>query len=133
LLEREAGTIGGYLVGQAIPDHLVQRYVQANLELLRETPRAQELALLDLIHARPWTLPLIDTACALLDRRGLVRRKILIAAAILETCPEFATEFLPRAVGRWQLMATLAGAGLRTAVNLAGGIVLYAWLGWKVR
>jgi hypothetical protein len=47
-------------------------------------------------------------------------------AAVLETSPEFADEFLPRAVPPLRLFAGLALQGVRAVLRAAVGVPLYA-------
>ena len=63
----------------------------------------------------PWSLPLIDAAAALTGRAPLLRARLQLMAAVLETTPEFADDFLPRVRSRASVLATVAWSGIMAA------------------
>jgi len=69
---------------------------------------------------------LLDAASGLLRPGSLLRNKILLMAAILETSPAFADEFLPRDARPLGLLLALVAHGTVAVARAALGAVVYA-------
>lgn len=113
------------LVGRVPSQELIDRYCEANRILLPEPASARDAALLAFVRKHPRSTPFLDAACGLLRRDGRLRSKMLILAAVLETSPEFADEFLPRTAHPIRLLASLAGQGLLGLSRVLLGMLLY--------
>ena len=89
--------------------------------------RPREASVVGFVRRHPWSAAPLDAASGLLAPRGLLRAKVLIMAAVLETSREFAGEFLPseRPLGPARLVAALAGLGLVGVVQVLLGAALY--------
>ena len=124
-LEREARRIGRYLVGGDLPQELVERYQAANLALFPETPSETDGAILEFVRRHPWSLPPLESALGLIRPDALLRRKLVVMTAILETEPRFAGDFEALAPGRAGAVVRLMGLGLSSAAKVAAGILLY--------
>ncbi len=124
-LEREARTFGRHLVGRTPPAELVERYCEAMTVLLAEPPSARDAALLGFALRHPWSVSCLDAAAGWLDRDGLLRSKLLVMTAVLETSPTFADEFLPRTPSPAGLLGGLAAVGVATVARLVVGLVLW--------
>jgi hypothetical protein len=124
-LRHEARLFGRYLVGRLPPPALLERYVDANRLLLRGPLPRTDTALVAFVRRHPWSVGCLDAAAAWLRPTGLLRNKILILAAILESSPDFADEFLPRAAATPALVWRVAAAGLRAGLQLVVGSLLY--------
>src|SRR5207249_3660259 len=74
----------------------------------------------------PWSVSLLDAASGLLRPGSLLRNKILLMAAILETSPAFADEFLPRDARPLGLLLALVAHGTVAVARAALGAVVYA-------
>jgi hypothetical protein len=122
----ECGRLARYLLGVAPPEALVARYHAANALLFPEPPSAEDRAILDLAARRPWALPCLDAALALLRPDALLRRKIVLLLAILETAPELAERFEPESPGALRAFSRLAASGLSAALHAAAGALLLA-------
>lgn len=118
---REAQLFARYLVGRDCPPELGERYARACAELLRDPPAPLDGALVSLISRRPWLLGAVDAACGLLRPRALLRTRLLIASAVLETSPETGGAFLPEPLPAAALGVRLVLAGVRTAVLVPVG------------
>ena len=122
-LRTEAIAFSRYLVGEDPPDELVERYCQANTERLREPVSARDRAVLDFVHRHPWAIPMLDARFAL-GGSSLLRKKLLVMMAILETSPAFVERTEQQSLGLPRLASRLAVAGARTAVSVVAGFAL---------
>jgi len=121
----EARIFARYLVGQEPAPEIVARYADAIGALFPEPPSPADAALVGFARSKPWSVPFLDAAAGLVAPKSLLRSKILVTAAILETTPALAGEFLPRnRVSLVSLLLQLAGAGLAAVGYALGGFVL---------
>jgi len=95
-LEREAKTFAQYLLDREPSAELIARYVTASRALFPSTAEASEQVIVDFVRLHTWALPFIDAGAGLLQPRSLLRRKILLLAAVLEASPRFVDDFFPR-------------------------------------
>ena len=122
-LRTECRMITRYLVGQEPPPEILERYVRANHILLVESSKSDK-HLIRYVHKHPWSLPYLDAACALLRRDCLLRNKILILLALLETSPSFVQYFLPErssvpsTLGRLIMQGMLATGALELGISI---------------
>ena len=129
VLEREARTLSRYIVGAAPADELVQRYVAGCRSLLGGPVGPLDRRLNDLSFACAPLLPALDAAAGLLRPNTLLRRKLLLASAILETCPEHCDHFLPEPLSWPRLLARFLWTAACTVVHLAVGVPLLLTVG----
>jgi len=130
-LAAEARLIGRYVAGVEPPDELVARYEQANRELFPEATSSSDTAVLAFVRRHGWSLAPFESALGLVRPDALLRRKIVVMMAILETEPRFAERFDAFCPGPARAVLHLVGLGLSSAAKIAAGIVLYAFV--KVR
>ncbi len=126
-LEADARMLVPYLVGRPASDALCVRYAQA----VRARLGAEADAPVEAwrwVRRHPRTLPLLDAACALRDRRGELRRRVLLALAVVEATPEHAGFFLQSPPPLPWLLPQLAWQGLRAVVKTVCGLPLLWWL-----
>ncbi len=124
-LEAEARVFSRYLVGQDPPGELIDRYEKANRALFTEPVDLRDRALVAFVGRHPWSVSLLDAASGLLRPNGLLRGKVLTMAAILETSPEFADEFLPRRAHPAALLLRLFTLGFVAVARAVLGSLLY--------
>lgn len=87
--------------------------------------QSRDRAIVRMAVERPWTLGCLEAACALGRPDALLRRKLLIMAAILEAAPDRAEWFVKDRTGAAEAAWTLAVAGLRSGAKVfIGGIIL---------
>ena len=124
VLEAEARIFGRYLVGRTPTPDIVARYCDASRALWQGAPSPGDAERLAFVRRHPWSAGPLDAAAALFDPGGQLRGKVLVAAAILETTPAHADDFLPRSVSVAALFWRLAVSGT-TAIALAvlGGLL----------
>lgn len=125
-LADEARIFGRYLVGRTPPPELVARFCEASGTLFSAEPPAADAALVAFARRHPWSVGFLDGACALLRPSGLLRGKLLVMSAILETSPAFADEFLPRSLPPLGLLVRVAVSGTAAVVRAAVGTLVYA-------
>jgi hypothetical protein len=125
-LPDEARVFARYLVDRVPPPELIERYADVNRRLLAAPAEGADAALLAFARRHSWSLPFLDAACALLRPGGLLRVKILVMAAVLETSREFAEDFLPRDTRPAPLILGLGALGLTGVMHTLLGIPLYA-------
>lgn len=124
-LEVEARLFGRCLVGRVPSQALIDRYCAANRELVSDSAVARDAALLRFVRRHPWSLSLLDAACALLRPEGALRTKMLIMTAVLEASTECAEDFLPRETGPVGLVLGLANHGVVALLRMLAGLAVY--------
>lgn len=108
-----------YILGRDASPELLERYVGAHAHLDVGATDAEH-AVLEFAVIHPWSLPCLDAAVALVRPQALLHRKALLMTAILETTPEHADAFLPRAAS----LPRLAWLGVRVAVSTAAQLLV---------
>jgi len=126
---REEGLLlARYLLGREAPDAApmaAARYAEGCARLFAEPGAgAPDDALARFARRHHWSLPCLDAAAGLLTPRALLRQKLILMLAILETMPALADDFMPRPRPRWLLLLGLARAGAATALKTLAGMAL---------
>jgi len=125
-IRQECLAIGEYLTGRPIPKALCKRYVDANgILFAADKEISAERVIVQFVRRHTWTLPYLDARLGLFQPDSLLRRKILLMTAILETTPEFTDAFLPERVSRHRLLLSVVGYGILSVVKLIIGMALY--------
>jgi hypothetical protein len=124
-LENEARLFTRYLVGREA-HKLVARYRDASRALFYQPANAAETAVVAYVHRHPWSLPFLEAASALLRPGSLLRNKVLMMGAILETSAAIAEEFLPRNVSLAGLVLRVLAGGTAAVVRTLLGAPLLA-------
>jgi hypothetical protein len=89
--EREAIILGTYLLGKPPLQKQVDRYCEACLILRLDTYITDPVT--KVAFQRPYLIPYFDAALALGKEKKLLRKKILLMLAILETSTECYDDF----------------------------------------
>ena len=124
-LDAEAHLFARYLLGCAPEPELVARYRAASRTLWPAPPSRRDAALLAFVRRHPWSVGPLDAAAALLDPGGLLRSKILVTSAILETTPAHADAFLPRSPSPLGLFSRLLASGVIAVAQAIAGALIY--------
>jgi hypothetical protein len=124
-LRGEAIVFARYLVGRTPPPDVVERYEQASRRLFPPQLDRSDAALLAFVRRHPWSTSLLDAAAGILRPASALRSRILVMAAILETSPAFADDFLPRSASLVSLLTRLAVHGIRAIAGLVVGLPVY--------
>jgi hypothetical protein len=99
---------------------LFQRAIQHEETILND----EEIKLLQFMIGNPFSVGMIDSALGLFRPKHRLRKRMIIAFAILETSPVYFDYFKPKVFSRLHLI-TLIGKGLQEALQgLAGSIIL---------
>ncbi|MEO7682445.1 MAG: hypothetical protein ABIU86_00785 [Gemmatimonadaceae bacterium] len=119
----EARLFGRYLLDSDPSPELIGRYAAANAALFPGEPGGADAALIDFVSRHPRALPFLDAAAGLLRPDSLLRKKILLMAAIQETSVHHADAFLAAPPGRTRTILLLAryaaSAGVKFAIGAA--------------
>jgi hypothetical protein len=128
ILETECHTFARYLVQQAPTAYVLRKYCEAHeKELLFRTHKisAFERWLLRLARKGVLGTKLADTYAALFARSALMRRKIILLLAILESCAPSATYFeAPESTQRVILLLKLCWRGIVFCLMLGCAVIL---------
>jgi len=115
--------MGRYLLGAVPPTEITERYAAAVGQLAAgEAPDAVLAAALRC----PVLLPLLDAACGLRRPGCVLRKRLLIMTAILETHPAYAERYMPRARGIVSLVAMLSWDGSVAVAKAVLGVPVLA-------
>ncbi|MCU0434766.1 MAG: hypothetical protein MUC87_15030 [Bacteroidia bacterium] len=119
--QQEAEITSRYLLNGQTPD-ATSIALYAKAISMRDDTQAgtRDKKIVSLAFRRPWLLPLLDSAAALSMPNGLLRQKLLLMSAILETRPQYAHLFLPRERGFFYLFYIFF-VGCRAVCKAAAG------------
>jgi len=113
------------LGGQGSRPEVHERYAAACATLFQETPTQEEQALNLFVRRNPWALPLLDAAVGLIQPHTLLRKKLFLLLAILETTPGHTEVFTPKPCARGFLVLRVIFLGITCLLKAAAGIILY--------
>jgi hypothetical protein len=122
----EARLFGRYVLGRAVSDEVVRLYESGPQTVVSEGADV-DAAVVGFALRRPWSIGALDGALALARPRALLRRKLLLVTAILETQPEYCSDFLPADRPLWRGVA-VAFAVLRAALQTGAGLLLLRFI-----
>ncbi len=126
-LRSEAVVFGRYLVDREPSEALIDRYARAN-ERLFGAPGHDDRVVLEFAVKHPWSLPMLDAAAGLTAAGSLLRKKLLVMTAIVETTPELVDRTNQQAVGLPRLAVRVGLAGARATLHVVTGLALTAVL-----
>lgn len=121
-LRLEARALGRMILRREIDAEFIERYIEAHRHLFTGPQPPRELAIVRFAAGRPLLLSCLDTAVAVTQPDSLLHKKALLMAAILETSPRYADEFLPRRCGWFGLGVLAVRIGLGTMAGLIIGL-----------
>lgn len=121
-LAREADVLARYLLDVDCPPDLAARYAEAvRLRTSHTRHRPPSVRVAQFAIRNPWSLPYISAAAPFFRDGALLRAKLTLLAAVLETTPRFAREFLPRELAlpslAWVLVSQSVVAAARAALG----------------
>lgn len=118
-----------YVMGRTPPEDAAPRYAAAVRARLDSKPLHDAIGATAIRH--PLLLPLLDAACGCLAPASPLRARLVVAAAVTETLPQCADEFMPRPMPRVSLLLSLLAAACTASVKLLLGLPLYFILGGR--
>ena len=116
----EADVFGRYLLGGDIDSRTRTLYVRAATELGYDGD--DDVSRYAKMH--PWTISALDGALAVSNSDALLRKKLLLMAAILETQPAYAELFLARERAPADLLVLVYRVVRAWAIALLGCVLL---------
>ena len=122
LLDKEAQVIATYLLGKKANGQVINLYQQA-MQVLELNYINKDRKILQLLMKRRYLLPYLDAGLAILRPNSVVRQKILVMSAIIETQPQYASLFLNQKRSFFYLF-TIAWVGTRSILKAILGIIL---------
>src|SRR5262245_14315091 len=129
-LRREGAALARYILGRDAPEQAVARYGEGCRHLFAGHVGPADAAMLPLVLSQRWSLPCLDAAAGLLLPRSLLRQKLILMLAILETMPELADDFLPRERPRLGLVLGLVASGAATGLKTIMGMLILPVARW---
>jgi len=119
----EAQVFGQYLIGQSINEATIERY---NIAIVKLDYQAEEWEKAVVARAvrKPSLIPYYDASMALRHRNALLRKKVFVMLAILETRPEYAELFLSKEYPKSYFLNVI-GIGVRSVYRAVVGLLIY--------
>jgi hypothetical protein len=133
-LRTEGALFARYLVGPAasIENDLLERYADGCETLFDGSERPADVAVVEFVRRHPWALACVDAAAALFCPQTLIRKKLLLLLAVLETAPAHVGSFTSVPRSRAGIVLRLVWwAGRNAGQALIGAVVL--WLARRGR
>ncbi len=125
----EAVAFGQGLVGEEPGEAEILRYISAQPILFPDQPSPRDERLLAFCRKHPRAVAYLDAAQGVFGAEDLLRKKILVMAAILETTPRYASAFLSEDLSRTALLLRLARHGLVGVLRVLIGTPLLLVMG----
>ena len=124
-LRDEAALFSRYLAGGPTQPEVVERYVDACRQLLLDHPAGEDTGLLTFVRRHPSSLPALDAACGIVRPEAILRKKLFLMLALLETSPAHAALFIATPRPFLSAAGRLAFHGLSASMKIVAGLVLY--------
>jgi hypothetical protein len=122
LQSKEARIFGKYLTGTEINDTAIQLYIKAIT--IRDLQSAgRDLKLEKFIFRFPFWIGFIDAALAMTNKQSILRKKIFVMLAVLETIPEYSHLFLSKENNSFALLKIFF-VGIRSVYRFVFGFIL---------
>ena len=121
--KKEALAFGYYLLGESINEVSIDRYAFA-MDQLDYQAKEREQLVVERAVSKPSLIPYYDAAMALRHRDALLRKKIFVMLAILETRSEYAQYYLSKEYPKTYLFNVIA-IGIRSVYRALIGLVIY--------
>ncbi len=124
-LAREAGVFARYLIGAPAGDYAAEQYAAGHAALPTSCPPpAAGRVLVRVAAAHPLLTRIADAYVRLFAPRSLLRHKLVLLLAILESSAGSHPAFAPRPASPLGVVLRLAAAGTAFAFCLVAGIIL---------
>lgn len=127
-MKQEAITFGKYLLSGEMPDEKTIALYEAAHEHKKLNVTAAEQKLFSFAVKNRWALGAIDGALAFKNPEHVLRKKLLVMSAILESRPQYAELFLPKKRSAFYILA-FGWIGFRAVCKAVLGRVVIAFVG----
>lgn len=124
-LYQEGTLLVRYLARREPVPELLDRYAHACDQIFGSDLEPADEALVTYVRRHPRSLPFLDAAAGILNPHAVLRGKVLLMLALLETTPEYVDLFTARPCTRLRLLGRLAVFGGTSVVKILIGLVLY--------
>ncbi len=122
MVRNEAEIFSVYLIGETPSAQLVERYEHASSAIGAINERDKKIYEISVKH--PSLIPFTDAALAIGDRNALLRKKLLVMLAILETTPEHYEKFRSRNESKLKWISLFFRGGFAVFKMIVGKIIL---------
>ncbi|MCC6545600.1 hypothetical protein IT570_00410 [Candidatus Sumerlaeota bacterium] len=123
-LATECRQFSRYLIGRSPSPAIVARYTRACETFSGELLSRSDQSAYRFARRHPWSLGFLDAGCGVMDGANPLRKRLLIASAILEATTDHADLFLPRTRSLVPALIVVAWQGLAAAGKIAVGVPL---------
>jgi hypothetical protein len=123
-LEKEAEILTRYLIKKSPSTQVIELYAAA-LQNLKFTPTVKEDIAWDFGLKNPWSMSLIDAAFAINSHHNMIRKRILVMLAILETQSEYHSYFVHKGRPKWYVIVVIWLLVKGLCRKVAGKILLW--------
>lgn len=111
-----------YILGRDADDDTLRDYERA-VAILAPVSSERDAQLLEFARKHVWSIGALDAALALVEPRSILRRRLLIMAAVIEASPRYVDRFL--GCDRPPLYAlAIAFVGVRALARLVLGTIV---------
>jgi hypothetical protein len=124
-LREEARRFARYPLACDPGPQVIESYARAHGVLFEGPAAPREAALIRFCRRHPRSLPFLDAAAGVLAPEALLRKKLLVLSALLETTPRFVDRYLPAPRGKVALILELLGLGALAGLRFLVGAALW--------
>lgn len=132
-LQSEARVLARHLMGDNAPAELLSRYTNCVRSKIGAGLDDKQNFMTSLALKRPTWIGPLDAFLGIYDRNHDLRKRLLIMAALMETTPNFAPQFLSSKVSSTNLMMLALRLIPTIMVKISSGAILYVYLTLKTR
>lgn len=123
-LEHEARTFTAALIGAVPVAYVVKQYARGHVSLPLAPVQGFDAVLMHVARGGPTLTRIADAYARLFARRAILRRKLTLLLAILESAPPTDGAFGPIVTSAPAVLARLALAGVAAVLFTAAGVVM---------
>ena len=127
-LRREAFLIASYLLHRQPTDVVIERYISGVQILFKAPTDPAEGKIFSIIRNHPAMLQYFDAVSAVFFPKNLLRNKLLLMVAIIETTPEYCDEFFTTPFSKTGFFLEILSTALKSAWHIIIGLLLMLWV-----
>jgi hypothetical protein len=130
-LRKEAIFIATYLFKRHPKEDVINRYIAGVNIVLNQPLNLPDEKIQSFIRLHPKSLPYLDAASAILYPKRLLRNKILLMVAILETTPDYCDEFFTTPFSKGKFVLEIIFIAIKTSFQVGIGVCLSTMIRMK--